>query len=73
MSMRRGRTRGERGGAALEFALIAPILLLLVFGIVDFGWMLMKANLVTTPPVTAPGWPVSPARTTRSTTVSTPR
>lgn len=42
-----GRTRGERGGAAVEFALIAPLLLLLVFGIVDFGWMLMKANLVS--------------------------
>jgi Flp pilus assembly protein TadG len=36
----------ERGGAAVEFALIAPLLLMLVFGIADFGWMLMKANLV---------------------------
>jgi Flp pilus assembly protein TadG len=46
MSGRRGHTRGERGGAALEFALIAPLLFMLVFGIADFGWMLMKANLV---------------------------
>jgi Flp pilus assembly protein TadG len=29
--------RGEGGGVALEFAIIMPILLLLVFGIIDFG------------------------------------
>jgi Flp pilus assembly protein TadG len=29
--------RQERGGIAVEFAIIIPILLLLIFGIVDFG------------------------------------
>lgn len=29
----------QRGAAALEFALVAPILILLVFGVVDFGLM----------------------------------
>jgi Flp pilus assembly protein TadG len=46
MGMRRRRARDQRGAAVVEFALIAPILLLLVFGIIDFGWMLNKSTLV---------------------------
>ena len=36
-SRRRGR---ERGATLVEFAIIAPILFALLFGIVDFAWML---------------------------------
>jgi len=38
--------RAERGAVIVEFGLIAPILLLLVMGIVDFGYMIHKSTLV---------------------------
>jgi len=37
---RRNRRREERGAAALEFALILVPLMVLVLGIINFGWML---------------------------------
>lgn len=41
------RESGERGAAALEFALIVPVLLLLVLGIIEFGFM-FQAQLALT-------------------------
>jgi TadE-like protein len=32
------RHAGDRGATLVEFALIAPLLILLLFGIIDFGW-----------------------------------
>jgi len=42
----RGSSRDERGAVVVEFALVFPMLMLLVFGIVDFGWMLERGNVV---------------------------
>jgi len=39
--------RSERGTALVEFALVAPILLLLVFGIIEFGRVLNAYNDLT--------------------------
>jgi len=40
------RSRSQRGAAALEFALIVPILVAVVFGIVDFGYAINRDTLV---------------------------
>src|SRR6478609_908653 len=40
------RRREQRGAAALEFALIVPVLVAVVFGIVDFGWAINRDTLV---------------------------
>ena len=32
------RVRSSRGAAAVEFALIVPILIVLVFGVIQYGW-----------------------------------
>jgi Flp pilus assembly protein TadG len=36
----------ERGAEAVEFALVVPIFLLLVFGVVDFGYMINHDTMV---------------------------
>jgi Flp pilus assembly protein TadG len=43
----RGRTAQDRGSVAVEFALVLPVLLLIVFGIIDFGRAL-NAQIVLT-------------------------
>ena len=41
------RTSGSRGAAALEFALVLPILLLILGGIVDFARAYMELQMMT--------------------------
>lgn len=45
MALRR-RNRDERGAAAVEFALILPIFLILLFGIIDFGYMINRSSII---------------------------
>ena len=33
------RRRGERGATALEFGLVAPLLMMLVFGLIQYGYL----------------------------------
>jgi Flp pilus assembly protein TadG len=40
-------TRGNRGQSVIEFALVLPLLLLLLFGITEFGRAWMTANILT--------------------------
>ncbi|MEQ1502226.1 MAG: TadE family protein [Myxococcota bacterium] len=40
------RRTGRRGGAAVEFALIAPVLFAMLSGIVEWGWYLFNLQLV---------------------------
>ncbi len=39
--------RTKKGQGLVEFALVAPILLMMVFGIVDFGWMVFNFSQLT--------------------------
>ena len=43
----RVKKRDEEGQGTVEFALILPILLLIIFGIIDFGWLFFNMELVS--------------------------
>jgi Flp pilus assembly protein TadG len=45
--MRCTRRRGQSGNAIIEFAMVLPMLLLVVFGITEFGRALMTTNVLT--------------------------
>jgi Flp pilus assembly protein TadG len=36
------RNKSERGANLVEFALVAPLLILLIFGIIEFSWVLAQ-------------------------------
>src|SRR5690606_8992204 len=42
----RRRSRDQGGAAAVEFALILPIFLMLLFGIIDFGYMINRGGII---------------------------
>jgi Flp pilus assembly protein TadG len=39
--------RDQNGGAAVEFAIILPLLIALLFGIVEFGLLLYNKQIIT--------------------------
>lgn len=41
------RLKSERGAELIEFALVFPLLLMVVLGIVDFGFMFQRMEVVT--------------------------
>ena len=42
--MKQAHRSSERGATLVEFAILAPFLILLVFGIIDFGWAMGTYN-----------------------------
>lgn len=46
-SLFRKKKRSEEGQGTVEFALILPILFLIIFGIIDFGWLFFNMELVS--------------------------
>lgn len=41
------KARKSRGVATVEAALLLPLLLLLTFGVIEYGWMLVKTQQIT--------------------------
>jgi len=43
---RKGARRGQRGAAAVEFALVAPVFLIMMFSLFEIGWFFFSTSVV---------------------------
>ena len=64
MKLQKIRIRSERGAELIEFALVLPLLLLVVLGIVDFGFLFQRLEVVTNAAREGARMAVLPAYTT---------
>lgn len=47
MNSMKSRLRSERGAELIEFALVLPLLLMILLGIVDFGFLFQRMQVMT--------------------------
>jgi len=47
LKSRRRSARTRRGLSTVEFAIILPVIVLLTFGVVEYGWMFLKMQEIT--------------------------
>ncbi len=52
------RHRGQRGASIVEFALVAPLFLLLLLGITEGAWYVLEVSAITNSARTAARWEV---------------
>jgi len=46
MASGRQRAASERGAALVEFAIVLPLLLILLFGVIDFGFLINRNTMI---------------------------
>jgi Flp pilus assembly protein TadG len=64
MEYHRKSSRSRRGTAVVEMAVILPLFLLLIFGVIKYGWLVIKWQQITNTARYSVRYAVRPAATT---------